>query len=65
MSFVGAADCSAAANPLSRLQKHVHQDTSLQRDRLAARPSADPELATFRSPPAHAPPEEVCCHPSP
>lgn len=34
MSFLGAAECSSAANPLSQISKHVQSDKSLQRDRL-------------------------------
>ena len=34
MSFLGAAECSTAGNPLSQFSKHVQEDKSLQRDRL-------------------------------
>ena len=34
MSFLGGAECSTAANPLSQFTKHVQDDKSLQRDRL-------------------------------
>lgn len=37
MSFLGAAECSTAGNPLSQFTKHVQDDKSLQRDRLVAR----------------------------
>jgi hypothetical protein len=36
MSFLGGgAECSTAGNPLSQFTKHVQDDKSLQRDRLA------------------------------
>jgi peroxin-5 len=34
MSFLGGAECSTGANPLSQFSKHVQDDNSLQRDRL-------------------------------
>ncbi|KAI4209956.1 MAG: hypothetical protein LQ351_007182 [Letrouitia transgressa] len=34
MSFLGAAECSTARNPLSQFTKHVQDDKSLQQDRL-------------------------------
>ncbi|CAD6505556.1 BgTH12-01046 [Blumeria graminis f. sp. triticale] len=34
MSFLGGAECSAAANPLRQFVKHTQDDQSLQRDRL-------------------------------
>ena len=37
MSFLGGAECSTAANPLSQFTKHVQDDKSLQRDRLVGR----------------------------
>lgn len=37
MSFLGGAECSTAANPLSQFSKHVQDDKSLQRDRLIGR----------------------------
>lgn len=37
MSFLGGAECSTAANPLTRFAKHVQDDRSLQRDRVAGR----------------------------
>ncbi|KAF2277476.1 TPR-like protein [Westerdykella ornata] len=37
MSFLGGAECSTAANPLSQFTKHVGDDKSLQRDRLVGR----------------------------
>ncbi|KAF2198431.1 TPR-like protein [Delitschia confertaspora ATCC 74209] len=37
MSFLGGAECSTAGNPLSQFTKHVHDDKSLQRDRLVGR----------------------------
>jgi hypothetical protein len=35
MSFLGGAECSTAGNPLTQFTKHVQDDKSLQRDRLA------------------------------
>ncbi|KAF2099376.1 TPR-like protein [Rhizodiscina lignyota] len=37
MSFLGGAECSTGANPLSQFQKHVQDDKTLQRDRLVGR----------------------------
>ncbi|KAI9802521.1 MAG: Peroxisomal membrane signal receptor PTS1 [Piccolia ochrophora] len=37
MSFLGGAECSTGANPLAQFTKHVQDDKSLQRDRLAGR----------------------------
>ena len=37
MSFLGGAECSTGANPLSQFTKHVQDDKSLQRDRLVGR----------------------------
>ena len=37
MSFLGGAECSTAGNPLSQFTKHVHDDKTLQRDRLVGR----------------------------
>jgi len=37
MSFLGGAECSTGANPLSQFAKHVQDDKSLQRDRLVGR----------------------------
>lgn len=37
MSFLGGAECSTAGNPLTTFTKHVHDDKSLQRDRLVGR----------------------------
>ncbi|KAJ9669327.1 Peroxisomal membrane signal receptor PTS1 [Coniosporium apollinis] len=37
MSFLGGAECSTGANPLSQFTKHVQDDKSLQRDRLTGR----------------------------
>ncbi|KAI5819265.1 hypothetical protein BZA77DRAFT_241958 [Pyronema omphalodes] len=36
MSFLGGAECSAAANPLAQLSKGIEGDKSLQRDRFRA-----------------------------
>lgn len=37
MSFLsGGAECSTSSNPLSQFSKHVQDDNSLQRDRLAS-----------------------------
>ncbi|KAK2875395.1 hypothetical protein FQN49_001621 [Arthroderma sp. PD_2] len=35
MSFLGGSECSTAGNPLTQFTKHVQDDKSLQRDRLA------------------------------
>ena len=37
MSFMGGAECSTAANPLSQFSKLGSDDKSLQRDRLVGR----------------------------
>ncbi|KAF1808924.1 TPR-like protein [Eremomyces bilateralis CBS 781.70] len=37
MSFLGGPECSTGSNPLSQFTKHVHDDKSLQRDRLVGR----------------------------
>ncbi|KAI9806706.1 MAG: hypothetical protein M1825_006163 [Sarcosagium campestre] len=37
MSFLGGGECSTGANPLAQFTKHVQDDKSLQRDRLAGR----------------------------
>jgi hypothetical protein len=37
MSFLGGPECSTSSNPLSQFTKHVQDDKSLQRDRLANR----------------------------
>lgn len=37
MSFLGGAECSTAGNPLTQFTKHVQNDNTLQRDRLASR----------------------------
>lgn len=59
MSFLGGgADCSAGANPLSQLQKHVQDDKTLQRDRLVGRGPGG-QLNGFRSQVANAPQDEV------
>ena len=50
MSFLSGPECSTAGNPLSRFTKHVQDDKSLQRDRLAGQ--ASPGLQEgFRSRP--------------
>lgn len=36
MSFLGGPECSTAGNPLTQFTKHIQDDKSLQRDRLAA-----------------------------
>jgi peroxin-5 len=41
MSFLGGAECSTAANPLSQFSKLGHDDKSLQRDRLVGRAPAN------------------------
>ena len=48
MSFLGGAECSTAGNPLSQFTKHVHDDKSLQRDRLVGRGSGGLQ-ESFRS----------------
>ncbi|KAI5294104.1 Peroxisomal membrane signal receptor PTS1, partial [Ascosphaera atra] len=35
MSFLGGPECSTQGNPLTQFTKHVQDDKSLQRDRLA------------------------------
>lgn len=58
MSFLGGAECSTAANPLSQFTKHVQDDKSLQRDRLVGTgPGGLQE--TFRSPRGGPPQDEV------
>ena len=47
MSFLGGAECSTAGNPLSQFTKHVQDDKSLQRDRLAG--STLGQLESFRT----------------
>lgn len=37
MSFLGGAECSTAGNPLTQFSKQLHNDNSLQRDRLVGR----------------------------
>lgn len=58
MSFLGGAECSTSSNPLSQFTKHVQDDKSLQRDRLAG-PLAGPATG-FRSASRAAPQDEVC-----
>jgi len=48
MAFLAGAECSTAGNPLSQFTKHVQDDKSLQRDRLAG-PGPNASLAGFRS----------------
>jgi peroxin-5 len=36
MSFLGGPECSTAGNPLTQFSKHLQDDKSLQRDRLAS-----------------------------
>ncbi|XP_044714973.1 tetratricopeptide repeat domain-containing protein [Hirsutella rhossiliensis] len=59
MSFMGGAECSSAGNPLSQFQKHVQDDKTLQRDRLAARGPPGAQLGAFRSQAANAPQDEM------
>ncbi|EQL00036.1 peroxisomal targeting signal receptor [Ophiocordyceps sinensis CO18] len=59
MSFMGGAECSSAGNPLSQFQKHVQDDKTLQRDRLAAREPPGAQLGAFRSQAANAPQDEA------
>ena len=59
MSFLGAAECSSAANPLSQISKHVQNDKSLQRDRLVG--SGPSRLHdSIRSQASGGPQNEVC-----
>ncbi|KAG9255163.1 tetratricopeptide-like protein [Emericellopsis atlantica] len=57
MSFMGGAECSTAANPLSQFQKHVQDDKTLQRDRLVGRGPS--QMNGFRSQSANAPQDEM------
>ncbi|KAH0595679.1 hypothetical protein MHUMG1_06226 [Metarhizium humberi] len=58
MSFMGGAECSTAANPLSQFQKHVQDDKTLQRDRLVGRGPGG-QMGGFRSQAANAPQDEM------
>ncbi|KAG6020236.1 hypothetical protein E4U41_002914 [Claviceps citrina] len=58
MSFMGAAECSTAGNPLSQFQKHVQDDKTLQRDRFVARGPGG-QMGGFRSQAASAPQDEM------
>ncbi|KAK2603828.1 Peroxisomal membrane signal receptor PTS1 [Conoideocrella luteorostrata] len=58
MSFMGGAECSTAGNPLSQFQKHVQDDKTLQRDRLAGRGPGG-QMGGFRSQVANAPQDEM------
>ncbi len=58
MSFAGGAECSTSGNPLSQFSKHVQDDKSLQRDRLAGR-GPNGTLGTFRSAARGTPQDEV------
>lgn len=58
MSFLGGPECSTAGNPLSQFTKHVQDDNSLQRDRLANR-GPNGSLGGFRSGGASAQQDEV------
>ena len=58
MSFLGGAECSTAGNPLSQFTKHIQDDKSLQRDRLAG-PGPNGSLAGFRNPGRLAPQDDV------
>ncbi|TPX08774.1 uncharacterized protein E0L32_009714 [Thyridium curvatum] len=58
MSFLGGAECSTAGNPLSQFSKHVHDDNSLQRDRLVAR-GPNGTLGGFRSAGRNGPQDEM------
>lgn len=61
MSFLGGAECSTGANPLSQFTKHVQDDKSLQRDRLTGRgPGGMAE--GMRSQAMGAPQDHVCHH---
>lgn len=64
MSFMGGAECSTAANPLSQFQKHVQDDKTLQRDRLVGRGPGG-QMGGFRSQAANAPQDEVRIPPAP
>ncbi len=63
MSF-GGAECSTAGNPLSQFSKHVQDDKSLQRDRLASR-GPNGSLTGFRSAGRSTPQDEVRYPPIP
>ena len=58
MSFLGGAECSTAANPLSQFTKHVQDDKSLQRDRLVGQ-GAEGLHESFRTPHAGSAQDEV------
>ncbi|KAK6213918.1 tetratricopeptide [Colletotrichum tabaci] len=58
MSFLGGAECSTSGNPLSQFQKHVQDDNSLQRDRLAQR-GPNVLAGGFRSAGANTPQDEM------
>lgn len=64
MSFLGGAECSTAGNPLSQFTKHVHDDKSLQRDRLVGQgPGGLQE--SFRSQANGSSQDEVSCSVAP
>ncbi|EWZ92244.1 hypothetical protein FOWG_07451 [Fusarium oxysporum f. sp. lycopersici MN25] len=58
MSFMGGAECSTSANPLSQLHKHTQNDRTLQQDRLVGRGPGG-QLNGFRSQSANAPQDEM------
>ncbi|SCN68150.1 related to peroxisomal targeting signal receptor [Fusarium fujikuroi] len=58
MSFMGGAECSTSANPLSQLHKHTQNDRTLQQDRLVGRGPGG-QLNGFRSQSASAPQDEM------
>lgn len=49
MALSGGAECSTAGNPLTQFTKHVQDDKSLQRDRLAGTPGGLQESMRSRS----------------
>ncbi len=60
MSFLGGAECSTAGNPLTQFTKHVQNDNTLQRDRLASRgPGALEQGMRSRLAPNGS--DQVCC----
>ncbi|KAL7273034.1 Peroxisomal membrane signal receptor PTS1 [Rhizina undulata] len=52
MSFLGGAECSTGRNPLAQFTKHVSDDKSLQRDRMAGGVPVGREAGGMRSMPA-------------
>lgn len=61
MALFGGAECSTAGNPLTQFTKHVQDDKSLQRDRLAGAPPRLQESVRSRS--MMGGQDHVCCSP--